>query len=270
MIFKAISLSLAIAVGVTAIVPLATNTVEASAQQQVRKKRTVRFKKYSKQWWRAYRQRAGRRDSLNARRRSLRLRQIRLANARKMSEGTQPSANPAMGKTSYFNNTASAMLPSGEPAPRNWKSGVSNGEEAQYNVIGDNGMSLGSAAITVVGPAIGTDSDSLRSKTIGGVATNALRRTVIDRMVREDGWVVNDYQKEVGGKRVYVVVAQSNSAAGAVRSRLFYFTEADGRIYSLAINASGDSTGDSLEAESEKAILALQRRNKNTQQAELK
>ncbi len=56
---------------------------------------------------------------------------------------------------------------------------------------------------------------------VGGVSTSSLRRNVIDKMMREDGWVVNDYQKDINGKKVYVVVAQS-SVKGVVQSRLFY------------------------------------------------
>ena len=56
-------------------------------------------------------------------------------------------------------------------------------------------------------------------------------------MIRENGWVVNDYQKQIGGKKVYVVVAQSPGTGGQIQSRLFYFTEVDGRIYSVATNS---------------------------------
>ncbi len=87
-------------------------------------------------------------------------------------------------------------------------------------------------------------------------------------MVREEGWVVNDYQKEIGGKKVYVVVAQSPGAGNRVQSRLFYFTEVGGQIYSVATNAPVDNSL-KLEQESEKVVNSLQRRN-GTQQAELR
>ncbi|MCV5951780.1 hypothetical protein OFN94_43905, partial [Escherichia coli] len=60
-------------------------------------------------------------------------------------------------------------------------------------------------------------------------------------MIRENGWVVNDYQKEVGNKKVYVVVAQSQGPGGKINSRMFYFTEVEGRIFSVATNTSVDS-----------------------------
>jgi hypothetical protein len=104
-----------------------------------------------------------------------------------------------------------------------------------------------------------------RNAALAGVPTASLRREVINRMIRENGWVVNDYQKEVGGRSVYVVVAQSQAGA-SVQSRMFYFTEVDGRIYSLATNSgTGDATR--LAEESEKVLNSLQRQPRPTQQA---
>jgi len=270
MIFRAIALSVAILVGLGTIIPLTTNDAEAGPRSQRRaKKKGKKYKKYSRQWWRAYRQRANRKKSLNARKRNLRLRQIRLANARKMSGSSDANQNKIAksGKSFVVEDNAPAVLPSGEAAPKNWKRGVSSTSELQYRVSDDNGSDIGSAAISVVGPALGTDNE--RSKTVGGVSTSALRRTIIERMIREEGWVVNDYQKAVGNRKVYVVVAKSPGVGGAMQSRLFYFTEADGRIYSVATNAPNDDTK-RIEEESEKAIISLQRKSNGSQQAELK
>ncbi len=266
MIYRAIALSLAIFIGLGAIIPLATNGVEASSRQKAKKK-GKKYKKYSRQWWRAYHQRGKNQSALNARKRSLRLHQIRLANARQLSAddaANQIKTAKSGRKTAAIDNSP-AMLPSGEPAPSGWKRGTSSTGEAQYNVVSDSGSNLGSAAISVVSTAVGADTN----KTVGGVAVTALRRTVIDRMIREGGWVVNDYQKQVGDKKVYVVVAKSASANGAMQSRLFYFTEADGRIYSVATNAPNEDSR-WLEEQSEKAVISLQRRTQPTQQAELK
>ena len=136
--------------------------------------------------------------------------------------------------------------------------------EAQFKVNNQNGEELGSASITVVGAAMGEDRDGNRSKTLSGVSTSSLRRTVIDQMIRENGWVVNDYQKEVGGKKVYVVVAQSPGAGGQTQSRMFYFTEVDGRIYSVATNSPTEKSGQ-IADESEKIVNVLQRRSRTIQ-----
>lgn len=273
MIFRAIALSLAILVGLGTILPLATAHAEAGSRSQKRAKlKGKKYKKYSKQWWRAYRQRAKRQRTLNARKRSLRLRQIRLANA--MREGTPRDSiqKPNLfksNKRTVAEDNSPAMLPTGETAPKGWKRAVSSPSEVQYRVDDASGLNIGSAAISVVGPSVGADNDNVRSKTVGGVSTSALRRTVIDRMIKEEGWVVNDFQKEVAGRRVYVVVAKSPGAGGAVQSRLFYFTEVDGRIYSVLTNAADDNSKRIAE-EAEKAINSLQRKSNAVQQAELK
>lgn len=269
MIYRAIALSLVIMVGLGAIVPL--TTVQAASVSH-KKKRVKRHKKYSKKWWRAYHRKMNRRKALNAGVRVLRLRQIRLENAAKVSGGSGDvkqikvalSSKKAMGEENL-----PVVLPSGETAPKGWKRGASSMSEMQYQVEDDKGLNLGTAAISVVGPSVGADNPTVRNKTVGGVATSALRRTVIDRMIRENGWVVNDYQKQVGGREVYVVVAKSTGAGGAVQSRTFYFTEADGKIYSVLTNAPDDNSK-RIEEEAEKAINSLQRRANPVQQAELK
>jgi len=88
---------------------------------------------------------------------------------------------------------------------------------------------------------------------------------VINRMIRENGWVVNDYTKQIGEKKVYVVVAQSQ-ANGRLNSRMFYFTEVAGRIYSVSTNTGVDAA-DRIAEESEKVINSLQPRNRPVQQA---
>lgn len=150
----------------------------------------------------------------------------------------------------------SATLPSGENAPRGWKR--NGGSNEDFRIDDDNGNTVGSASLSMVGDSSGDDSPS-NKKTLGGVPTSALRRTVIDRMVKEEGWVVNDYQKEVNGRKVYVVVAQSPGPGNRVQSRIFYFTEVNGKIYSLSTNTSTD-TSDRVAQDSEKVINSLLRR----------
>ena len=273
MIFRAIALSLAILVGLGTILPFATLSVEAGSHSKKRaKKKAKKHKKYSKKWWRAYRQRVNRQKAQNAKRRGVRLRQIRVANTRAMSEGgavNQKTGVKSGGKMMLVADNAPAMLPSGEAAPKGWKRSTSASGELQFRVDDESGLNIGSAAISDVGPSAGADNDASATKTVGGVSTSALRRTVIERMIREEGWVVNDYQKQVGGRKVYVVVAQSPGTGGSVQSRLFYFTEVDGRIYSVAANAPKDNA-QRIEQESEKVINSLQRKPANVQQAELK
>ena len=269
MIFRAIALSLVLLVGIGAVIPLTTQYTEAGAKAKKHRKRNWKgVKKYSKRWWQLYRRQERRKKARRAHLRSLRLHRIRLANAARNNRTNQNNV-AKFNRAATAENSQTAMLPSGEAAPRGWKRGTTSPSELQYRVDDDKGASLGSASVTVVGPSQGADADTVRSKTVGGVATSSLRGTVIDKMIKESGWVVNDYQKEIGGKKVYVVVAQSPGAGGTLQSRLFYFTEVSGSIYSVATNAPVDNSR-RLEEETEKVINSLQRKANSVQQAELK
>jgi hypothetical protein len=266
---RAIALSLALLIGIGVIVPLATDYAEAGAKKHRKyAKKKKKIKKYSKQWWRQYRARMNRKKSLQARKRSLRLRQIRLAKAREENGDTPVKSSKQAAQKTVKEDTSAAVLPSGENAPKTWKKSQSSQAELQFNVNDENGSALGQASISVVGPTMGGDDNNAKVKTVGGVPTTSLRRNVIDRMIKENGWVVNDYQKEIGGKKVYVVIAQSEGTGGRVQSRVFYFAEADGRIYSVATNAPTDSS-ERIAEESEKVINSLVR-NRQPQQAGLK
>lgn len=268
---RAIALSLALLLGIGVIIPIATDSVEAGAKKHRRyAKKRKKIKKYSKRWWRLYHARVKRKKAIAARKRALRLRQIRLAAARKNNPDVAvkktKQGDPRVIKD---DSSQQAVLPTGDTAPKSWKKGQSSQSELQFRVDDDNGSQVGQASISVVGPAASADNNA-KSKSVGGVSTASLRRNVIDRMVRENGWVVNDFQKEVGGQKVYVVVAQSEGAGGRVQSRLFYFAEADGRIYSVSTATSSEST-ERIAEESEKVINSLIRKSRtNTQQAELK
>ncbi len=268
MLFRAIALSVALLIGIGTIIPLATDYAEAGprkSKKYKKKKRTWRgVRKYSKRWWQLYRAQERRKKARAKSRRSLRLRQMRLARVKQANEPATQSSAPQKTRVAAA-EPESAILPSGQPAPKGWRRGESTGGELQFRVDDGSGALVGSAAISVVGPAMGESSDRGRYKTLAGVPTTSLRREVINRMIRENGWVVNDYQKEIAGKKVYVVVAQSQGA-GRVNSRMFYFTEVDGRIYSVATN-SGVDNAERLAEESEKVIYSLQSRGRAVQQA---
>ena len=267
MLVRAIALSLALLVGIGVIVPLATDTTQAgpSKAKKTKKRGWKGVKKYSKRWWQLYRAQEKRKKALWASKRGLKLRQLRLATAR-AADPTSPDAKPIIKRTS--SDTKSAVLPSGAPAPASWKPSHSGPAELQFRVDNSSGAQVGSASISVVGPAVDNGMPNSLNRTVGGVATTSLRREVIDRMIRENGWVVNDYQKQISGQQVYVVEAQSQAKNGAVQSRMFYFTEVDGRIYSVATNSPvNESTR--LADESEKVINSLKSRVRPAQRASL-
>ena len=83
---RVIIISLALLIGIVVIIPLATNYTEASAPKpENHKKKYKKYKKYSKKWWRAYYNRVRQQRVIQSRRRILRLRRIRFANAGKVS-----------------------------------------------------------------------------------------------------------------------------------------------------------------------------------------
>lgn len=270
MLIRAIILAVALLVGIGTLIPIMTDYSEAGPKYSRKyKKRKWKVKKYSKKWWALYRQQQRRKNAMIARRRALRARQILLARQNGEQSGKLSQSNAvsfekaSVSKQKTFAGEEPAILPSGETAPQTWKRGQTSNGELQYRVNDERGNPMGSASLTVVGTATGADSFGGREKTLGGVSTSALRRTVIDKMMKEEGWVVNDYQKDVNGKKVYVVVAQS-PVNGVVQSRLFYFTQVDGRIYSLATSAPINSQ-ERLAQESERVINSLQRNNRSVQ-----
>jgi hypothetical protein len=92
---------------------------------------------------------------------------------------------------------------------------------------------------------------------LGGVSFAELRRIVIDKMIAAGGWVTNDYQREVGGRQVFVVTAQTPADGRSPEKALnYYFTEVNGRIYSLTTEASLQSA-ERVAAEVERLIASL-------------
>ena len=173
MLVRAIALSLALLVGIGAIIPLATENAEAGPHKH-RKHR--KYKKYSKAWWRQYHKRMRHRRALAARKRALRLKQLRLARARQAETGSRPAtaSKPAVAATHKADPTSPAVLPSGDPAPSGWTPAKASPSELQFRVDNSSGDQVGSASITVVGPAMsGVDGSR---KSVGGVSTTSLRR----------------------------------------------------------------------------------------------
>jgi len=262
MIVRAIALSLALLVGIGVLIPLATNDAEAGPRHRKHRKHR-HYKKYSKGWWRQYHARMKRKRAIAARKRALRLRQLRLARAAGKTPGSS-NTSPVKGPASA---AAPTVLPSGNPAPTGWTPSQSSPAELQFRVDNSSGSQVGSASISVVGPAVNQVIPA--GKAIGGVPMTSLRREVIDKMIRENGWVLNDYQKVIGGQQVYVVEAQSQARGGGVQSRVFYFTEVDGRIYNVATNSPTDQA-ERLAEESEKVINSLKARVRPTERASTK
>jgi hypothetical protein len=92
---------------------------------------------------------------------------------------------------------------------------------------------------------------------LAGIAMTDLRRIVIDKMITAGGWVTNDFQRLVAGYRVFVVTAQTPGDARAPEKTWnFYFTEVNGRVYSLTTNTPRQFS-DRMEVEAEGFIASL-------------
>lgn len=275
---RAIALSLALLLSFGTVTSLMTDHSEAAAKRN-KKKKKKKIKKYSRAWWRIYRAKQRKKRALMARKRALMKRQKVAQKADNSGDTTLALVKDASGQPTKAtvkvrksrgakpqpvaaDNYQPNILPTGEIAPVGWQR---NGSGMEFRVSDSNGVDVGSADLKVVSPSMGVDDQSGRNKTVGGVPTVALRRTVIDKMIRDNGWVVNDYQKEVDGKKVYVVIAQS-PGAGGVQSRVFYFMEAEGRVYSLATSSSAE-TAEKVAADSEKVLNSIGRGIRPVQQA---
>jgi hypothetical protein len=255
---RAAVLSLLMFVSVAVTLPLADSLAEGlrtnrpSASSSARRRR-------SRAWWRRYRARLARRRAAEARAREL---------AALRGEKTDVSAEPV--DRSRFSNAVAATGgvfndPTGQwsmKLPRGWSNrpAVSNGE-MRFRVFERSGKPIGQAAFAFVTSAQSVTDASLsaraRKQMLSGVPFSQLRSAVIDRMVMSNGFVTNDMEREIGGRRVYVVLAQTNANDGSPEQfYTFYFTEFEGRIYSMAVAAARDNA-DRLNAEAEQVIASL-------------
>jgi hypothetical protein len=141
------------------------------------------------------------------------------------------------------------------PVPHNWLCVSSTlGGEYKFSLRTSDGHQSGVAVWSHLNLPAQPLADR-RNRSLAGVAHSSLRRTVIDRMVLEGGWVVNDFEREIAGQKVFVVVAQSESN-GVRRAWTYYFVDLDGQLFSLATTSPAEFA-DSVAAEAEQTLSAL-------------
>ena len=145
--------------------------------------------------------------------------------------------------------------------PNGWNAlPVAANGEMRFRATAPGSSTSDLAALTVVAlsqPNPAYLAPKERRQMLGGVSFTELRRIVIDKMITSGGWVNNDYEREVGGHRVFIVVAQT-PADGRSSEKVWnsYFTEVNGRIYSLTTEASVQSS-ERMAAEAEAFITSL-------------
>jgi hypothetical protein len=144
------------------------------------------------------------------------------------------------------------------PLPSGWLLGSNANGVETFRVAPAQGMPEAHASLAVVALASANPTQSLgreQRNSIGGVSFTDLRRNVIDKMISAGGWVVNDRQREMGGHRVFEVIAQTPATKDGKPEQIwnFYFTEINGRIYSLTTHTGGGAT-EKLAGDSEKFL----------------
>ena len=237
---RRIALSLSMLAALVVILPLATSTAHNLRFQFAASSHHAR---HSRAWWRRHRAMMRRRRALLARRREL------LAQRR---GGVTPSA---VAKTSDNHTALPTALPGGVysdgafaiPLPEGWSPGSTNNGASSFRIMSPSGMPEANATLAVAVPASTNGNQPIgreQRKMLGGVSFSDLRRTVIDRMISSGGWVINDRQRDIHGRRVFQVIAQTPATSDGKPEQVwnFYFTEVDGRIYSLTTHTAGSFT----------------------------
>ena len=141
------------------------------------------------------------------------------------------------------------------PLPDGWSPGSTTNGASNFRIASPSGMPEASATLAVAVPASTSGNQLIgreQRNMLGAVSFSDLRRTVIDRMISSGGWVVNDRQRDIHGRRVFQVIAQTPATSDGKPEQVwnFYFTEIDGRIYSLTTHTAGSFT-DKLAADAE-------------------
>jgi hypothetical protein len=229
---RKIALSLLLVITVITILPFAESAAHGIRQSVGMQRRHHR--RHSRRWWRRHR----------------RLR--RAAQAHR--------SRPLVTPVPAINNAAAGTSPVLPQLPNGWNAlpATANGE-MRYRATAP-GNTSDQAALTVVAlsqPNPAYLAPRERKQMLGGVSFSVLRRIVIDKMITAGGWVNNDYEREVGGHRVFIVIAQT-PADGRSSDKIWncYFTEVNGRIYSLTTEASLQSS-ERMAAEAETFIASL-------------
>ena len=212
------------------------------------RKKQKHYRRHSRAWWRRYRARQRARRERALMRRRLRAEQLASSLSRPAVTTPAPGVSPvSFSRVAPRPSLAPARaprLPFQLTVPHNWGDArkAANGDTV-FNVRTPDGRAAGTAVISAVKASGAESAVAPKAKTVGGMSVTALRRTVIDRMVAEGGWVTNDMVRDIQGRRVFVVFAQTGAPGAPTQSWSFYFTEVDGRVYSLATNTPVEFAG---------------------------
>jgi hypothetical protein len=233
---RTIALSLLMLITVLSMLPIDRSTAHGIRQTSASQGRNRNYRRHSRAWWRRYRARLKRR------------RAAALAHRRALLAPKLPAIVTGGPATTLTN------LPTG------WNGEPGNNSEMRFRTGAVSGSAPGEASLAVVAqsrPTPGYLTQREERKMLAGTSVADLRRIVIDKMITAGGWVVNDYQRDMSGYKVFVVIAQTPAdATMPEKSWNFYFTELNGRIYSLTTNTPLQYS-DRMAADAERFIGSL-------------
>lgn len=265
------ALVLAIMFSISIVLPL----VDSSAHRNHRPSASRRHRghrRHSREWWRRHRARLKRQRAALARRRAMitqRGHNVSLPAAAPAADIERPVqiSGATVADARRANDSRVSASPLLQPERRSTTPVRVNGQ-TQFRLYSQNGQAVGQASLSAVAasPAgAGAMNARTQRRQLAGVPFADLRRQVIEKMIAGNGWVINDMEREINGRRVFVVMAQTAASSdGRTKAETwnFYFTEIDGRIYSLSAHAPLDMT-EQMAAESEKVMATLPTSNRS-------
>jgi hypothetical protein len=253
---RRLALLLGLLISVVVLLPFATSTAHNLRSQYYGRSHRFHHHHHSRRWWRHHRALMRRRQAAIARRRALQaaLRNNTVPGSDAKSANHVAFPNALALPDSLYRDGSFAM-----PLPDSWSTASANQAGSSFQIGRSSGAQASLAVVALAPPANAVQPlPSEQRKMLGGVAYTDLRRTVIDKMITAGGWVVNDRQREIGGHKVFEVIAQTpaNNDTKSDQVWNFYFTEVDGRVYSLTTRSAVAATN-KVAADAEQFITTL-------------
>jgi hypothetical protein len=132
------------------------------------------------------------------------------------------------------------------PLPNDWSASAGNQNGSSFKIEASNGATPAQANLAVVALAPSANAvqplPSEQRKMLGGVAHRPATHS--DHNIITAGVGRNDRQREIGGHKVFEVIAQTPANAATKSDQVwnFYFTEINGRVYSLTTRSAAGAT----------------------------
>lgn len=232
-------LTILIVISVVVVLPVADSAARGLGRS-IGMRRHHRW--HSRRWWRRHHARVRRMKTARAMAHkpvALKVKPVEMSSAMTPVGAAPVSAAPAQLENGW------SRLPAAANGEVKFRAAANPTDQAKLSVV----------AMSRPNPAYLTQKE--QKQMLSGVSFSELRRNVIDKMIAAGGWVSNDFERDVNGRRVFVVSAQTPSdGRSPEKAWNFYFTEVNGRIYSLTTEANVQSA-ERMAAEAERFIASL-------------